>query len=126
MQSFKMSKSTLCLLLFVLAVFAFACRHEPDLSSIQDVSFFARVQPIVQNNCAKSGCHGIGGEQFPLTTYAEIRERVTPKKPFESDLFKTMTYLDANRVMPPPPDQSLTENQLQIIYTWISQGAKNN
>jgi hypothetical protein len=34
-----------------------SCRHEPDAASLPEVSFAGRIQPIIQSNCGKSGCH---------------------------------------------------------------------
>lgn len=102
------------------------CRHAPDAASLPKISFSGRILPIIQSNCGKSGCHEGGAEVFALRTYEEIRRRVVPKKPHQSGLYKNMIYLDANRVMPPPPDQPMSEQQLELIYTWIIQGAENN
>lgn len=104
-----------------------SCRHEPDPASLAEVSFAGRIQPIIQSNCGKSGCHSGSGEHlFSLRTYEEISSKVTPNKPHQSELYKNMIYLEDFRVMPPPPDQPMTEEQLGLIYTWILQGAKNN
>jgi len=102
-----------------------SCRHETDPEALSTISFSGRVQPIIQSNCAKSGCHD-GGEQFDLTSYESITRKVEPGKPNKSEIYKSMTYLDNFRVMPPKPDSPLTEDQLKVIYTWILQGAKNN
>lgn len=103
----------------------FSCRHEADLESIPKVSFSGRVLPIVQSNCGKSSCHD-GSSEFSLRDYDQIKRKVTPFKPHKSELYKTMTYLDDFRVMPPPPAPPLEEAQLQLIYSWILQGAQNN
>lgn len=100
------------------------CRHKPDLTNVPYVSFSGRVLPIIQSNCAKSGCHD--GNQFSLRNYDEIRSRITPENAHASNLYQNMIYLEPSRVMPPPPDQPMSEQQLQTIYTWIMQGAKDN
>jgi len=121
-------KAKLYLLLTLLSccVLSTSCRHETELSTIPELSFSGRVQPIIQSNCAKAGCHAVGGSQISLNTYSEISKKIKAGKPHQSELYKTMIYLDDYRVMPPPPDKPLTEDQLQIVFTWIAQGAKNN
>lgn len=98
-----------------------ACTHDPVGVDEQPlVCYQTNVKPIIQNNCAKSGCHA-GGE-LDLSTDAGILRRVTPGKPFESSLYNaiTSTWIQP---MPPSPNPPLTKEQRTIIELWILQGA---
>ena len=117
--------SVISFLFIAAGIFFSACRHEPDPASLPKISFSARILPIIQSNCAKSGCHD-GEEQFSLNNFEQIKNKVKSGNPHQSELYNNMIYLDDARVMPPPPDQPLTEEQLKLIYTWILQGAENN
>ena len=99
-----------------------ACTTDPVVPSEQ-MSFSEKVQPIFLNNCATSGCHDGSGE-FALETYNQILEPVKPGDPAGSKVYNVMTKLSGEEAM--PPDGPLSEQQLNIIYTWILQGAKNN
>lgn len=114
------------LLLLCIALFT-ACRHNSitPLDTAPTVSFQADVLPVIIANCTEAGCHGQGGSDLKLLTYDEIMRRVTPGKPHSSDLYKVITANTGN-VMPQPPNPRLTDNQIKLIFVWISQGAKNN
>ena len=124
-QSLVLKISFIIVTMWAMTVMS-SCRHEPNAASLPEVSFAGRIQPIIQSNCGKSGCHSGNDRLFALRSYGEILNKVTAKKPHQSDLYKTMIYPEDFRVMPPPPDQPMTEEQLSLVYTWILQGAKNN
>lgn len=102
----------------------YACRHKGDISS-PEISFQNQVKPILANNCAYSGCH-FGEAEFSLENYESVSRKVSPGNAWKSDIFKSASALSGFKVMPPPPKPTLSEQQLQLIYLWIAQGAKNN
>jgi hypothetical protein len=72
---------------------------------------FDEVFNILQTNCAVSGCHN--GSQFPmLTTFQVIHDNVAR--------IRTQVI---NRNMPPPPNNPLTQQQIDAIVCWIDDGA---
>ena len=92
-----------------------------------DTAYFENdVFPLIISNCAKPGCHdGSGGEAQPLTTYSQIKSIVKPGKPNDSKLYEVITQGGEDK-MPPAGNTPLTSDQINLIYTWILQGAKDN
>ena len=76
------------------------------------ITFNAHIQPIINTNCAVSGCH-IQGQQYPpLTSYDEVfavRDRV-----------KKQTSTGS---MPPASSgRSLTKAEIDMIACWVDDG----
>lgn len=94
-----------------------------------DVVYFERdLLPILKSNCAKSGCHDAASHQedIVLDSYENVI-MAGIVKPFDlngSDLFEVITESDPDKVMPQPPNQRLTADQITLISKWILQGAK--
>lgn len=122
-----------------------SCRHhpiEPYPENIPDptpgetpcdpdsVYFNRDIFPIIQSNCAISGCHGDGSAEdgVDLTTYAFIVStgEVVPFNPGDSKLYEVIVDSDPGDRMPPAPADALTPEQIALIAKWINQGAKNN
>lgn len=95
------------------------------------VYFDMQVLPILVSNCAKSGCHDIATheEDIVLNSYESIMNSDEHLiRPFDlngSELFEVITENDSDDVMPPPPNQRLTAEQIALISKWILQGAKD-
>ncbi|MBM3431411.1 MAG: hypothetical protein FJX92_00230 [Bacteroidetes bacterium] len=114
-----------------------ACRHQPLLPnggatisancSTDTVYFVNDVLPLLQSNCAMSGCHdnGTAADGVRMTNYANILEEVKPGNANDSKLYKVIIRTDNER-MPPPPRAAFTSAQKALIQKWINQGAKNN
>jgi hypothetical protein len=105
-----------------------SCKSKPNFSELREVSFSKEIAPIVNSNCTFSGCHGDSAfQEFKLTTYAGvINAGVSAGVPEKSELYQVIKTLNQNRVMPKKPYSRLNEKQIQLIYVWIGQGAKNN
>ena len=99
--------------------------HPCDPDSI----YFERdVLPILQSNCAFSGCHLTptnNNEHVGLATYSSVMSTadINPGNPNNSKLYESITENESDDVMPPPPYSPLTSAQIQIIRQWILQGA---
>lgn len=112
-----------------------SCKHElPEVVDdsapcVPGVVYFKNdVLPILQSNCAMSGCHDAGSAQdgVQLTDYANVmRAGVEAGKSGSSDLYEVLVDNDPKDIMPPPPAK-LTADQIKTIKNWIDQGAKNN
>lgn len=100
-----------------------------DTCSLDTVYFVNDILPIIQSNCAQSGCHDAASRQdgVQLTDYDKIIStgKVKAGNANDSKLFEAIMDTDPGDVMPPPP-ASLTPEQKNAIRIWINQGAKNN
>jgi hypothetical protein len=79
-------------------------------------SFDQTIKPIVESNCAISGCH-VTGQQLPtLESYAQIADN--------AGQIKTRT---SNGTMPPASSGlSLTQQEIDAIACWVDEGAPDN
>ncbi len=113
---------SLCGLLFA------SCKHKTSFDSLGEVSYSRDIAPIINSNCAFSGCHGDEKHRkFNLTTYEGLMSGgIEAGSPDKSELYHSLiSYSDENR-MPQKPYDPLSGKQVQLIYVWIGQGAKNN
>lgn len=85
-----------------------------DPSSPQ-ISFVNQVQPIIENNCAITGCHVAGAQSPNFRVDANIRSNAT--------LIRARTIAET---MPPNSRPDLAQEQIDIIVAWVDQGAKDN
>lgn len=117
------------LLLLTLLTFSLlaSCTTKTELdSSVPTVSYANDIAPIIAANCGQPGCHGSKHpEKFSLIDYVELARIVTPYKPNSSELYQVIRLYEGN-VMPPSPNNPLTDTQIAQIYVWILQGAPLN
>jgi Planctomycete cytochrome C len=146
-------KSKFFLSIFSL-VFLFSCTHEPTVDINEPIGggnnggggngggggnsgcdpntvyFVNDILPIIVSNCAMSGCHDPASHEdgVILNNYANIVStgEIVAGNPWESELFEKITEDDNDDIMPPPPSNPLTGEQIALIQTWIQQGAQNN
>lgn len=96
------------------------------------VYFENDILPIFISNCAFAPCHDAGTMQsnLDLSNYSGVMTEVTPFSLAESDIYDRITDPDPDKLMPrivgQETGQSLQSNQINLIQTWINQGAKNN
>jgi mono/diheme cytochrome c family protein len=94
-----------------------------------NLTYFANdVRPIIASNCAVTGCHGGGSAQdgVDLSSYEGIMAIVDVDDPMDSELIEVITEDDPDKIMPPPPNNQLTDEQIATLLAWINQGALNN
>jgi hypothetical protein len=123
-------------LLVLLAACHFDQTPEPEIPidgipcDSTQVYFQNTVLPLLVSNCATPGCHdpGTASEGIQLTTYSSIMNslEISPFNPDAGDLMEVITETDPDKMMPPPPRARLTAAQIQLLRTWILQGAQNN
>ncbi len=95
-----------------------------------DSVYFANdIYPLIVSYCSDSvhGCHSADfhDDGGPLTTYAQIKRNVNTTTPTKSRLY-TVLLASGEDKMPRPPFGPLTSDQINMILTWIKQGAPNN
>ncbi len=79
-------------------------------------SFNDNVYPIMANSCAIPGCHVSGAKMGDFTNYDGIKPKVDNGK-FYKLVIETQTM---------PIGSSLTDDEIQTLTCWISDGAPNN
>lgn len=94
------------------------------------VCFNLDILPLLSSSCATAGCHDnvTAEEGYRLTSYANITqnsELVKKGNYLDSKLYKVITD-DGDDRMPPAPKSALTQEQINKIKIWISQGAVNS
>jgi hypothetical protein len=104
---------------------------DPTPCDPNTVYFVNDVLPFLVSTCAQPDCHDAVSHQdgVRLYDYAALMgsDVVTPGDPGDSDLYEALTEDDPDKIMPPPSTGiTLTSSQIQMIATWIQQGAQNN
>jgi hypothetical protein len=96
----------------------------------QDVSFQSQIRPIFQQRGC-DGCHGGNGGLF-VQTIAQLLQGgshgpvIVPGKADSSNLIKKLSPNPPFGDRMPQGGPYLPDSTIQMIRTWINQGAKNN
>lgn len=99
-------------------------------TSSGDVSFASTVLPIFKDHCIR--CHGPDkkGELYVLSYEGVIKGGKSGSfiVPGDPDASRVITSVEKTRepFMPPKIFPALTEDRIQAIRAWITQGAQNN
>ncbi|MDP4827242.1 MAG: hypothetical protein NWR73_06135 [Flavobacteriales bacterium] len=127
----------------------FSCKHEipfdqivnnpypvnpvvPDPCDPDSIYFQEQILPLFISSCGMpdAGCHDpIDHEEgIVLTSYNQIINTgdIVGGNLNAGDIFDVITTNNNNDRMPPPPNAPLTQEQIDMIATWILQGAENN
>lgn len=96
-----------------------------------DTAYFVNdILPILQSNCAYSGCHDAisAKDGVILESYTSVINTadVDAFNADASSLYEVLNETNPNKIMPPPPNNTLTASQISAIALWINQGALNN
>ena len=88
-----------------------------------NISYSTTIQPIFNNNC--TGCHG-GSGGLSLTSYSLLMENdvVNPGNSAESQLIKKLKGTAGTQM--PKNQNPLDDATIDLIETWIDEGAENN
>jgi uncharacterized membrane protein len=113
---------TVPLLTFLfLAFLAGACAYEQEDSLFEKqeddcatpVAFNTHIAPIIQTNCALSGCHAVGGVEPEFTSFEQVKARANEVK-----------QQTQSRQMPPASSgRSLSQEEIRMIACWVNKGA---
>jgi len=116
------------------------CKHEPLLAPLVDedgggvvvdcdpqvVYFQQQVLPILISNCAVPGCHDEptnDNDGIQLTSFSSLMASGIVQN---GDLVEAINETDPDKVMPPPGQAGLSQQQIDLIELWLAQGAQNN
>lgn len=82
------------------------------------VCFNTQILPLIQSNCAQSGCHDAISHQegYTLTNYTGIMKGIN-----DGEIMKQINKGD----MPMSPVPPLTTEQKNLLQKWIAEGARN-
>ena len=85
--------------------------------------------PMLQSNCAKSGCHDeiTAQNNVILTSYDRVTQTgdINLFEPTDSDIYEVLVDDDPEDRMPPSPNTPLSADQAALILKWIQQGAQD-
>jgi hypothetical protein len=149
MKLMKLKYSIFASVFAIMAVIA--CKHHPDLildngnggnndtvvnppwvnphpCDPDTVYFVNQVLPLLISNCAQPDCHdAITHEDgVRMYSYSDILEEVDPFDPNSSDLIEVLYETGDNLMPPASAGGPLSQQQINILSTWINQGALNN
>lgn len=95
-----------------------------------EIDFFrSQVEPLLQEKCLGCHSHDAGSMEGGLTldsksgweTGGDSGPAILPGKPNQSLLLTAVSYSDPDLQM--PPDEKLSEAQLEVLVQWIRRGA---
>ena len=125
----KISKLfALIFLVIAAAQFFSGCKQDPVIPDTPLAKFKDDIQAIIIGNCTASGCHGgVEPKSSPLLTYDDVLKNgdIKAKDANGSKLYILLKDLGEDR-MPKKPNAPLSDEQIELVYLWIMQGAKNN
>ena len=92
------------------------CEINLDVKLTTGIGYTETIKPIIQANCAVSGCHVSGGYRPDLSNYKTVNSYARNIKS------------DVNSGFMPPygSGKKLTSNQIDQISCWVDDGALNN
>ena len=91
---------------------ATGCEVSQQVDILSGISYATSVAPIIEKNCAISGCHN--GTQSPdFRQFTNVQKNASSIK--SQVVSKNM-----------PKDGSLSQEQIDAISCWVDDGAKNN
>ncbi len=97
-----------------------SCRND---QYVPDICFDQKVLPILVNKCSNSGCHNPidKKEGYDFTNYEGVLQAVKPNHANSSKLWNNIRF----GKMPPDNSPQLTQEEKNILKSWIQFGAKN-
>jgi len=89
--------------------------------------FTRDILPVIVSRCATTGCHDAitHKEGYNYTTYANIKNSVSPGNPLNSKLYTVIKLSSGESKMPPSSSPQLSAAEIDSIGKWITYGALN-
>ncbi len=115
------------LLVFMLLAFTASCSSEneedinpgngdDDPCENNNATLSGDVMAIINTNCAVSGCHVAGTDRVNFTIKDNIIQYATTIR----------TYTQSEFMPPPEANNTLSEQEKDDIYCWVTNGAQDN
>ena len=128
MKKNKWSAIILLLVAFVITVISCTKHQAAQYVGTCDpnvIYFNKDILPLLNSNCAMSGCHDAkeAAAGYNFTYYYGVMSAVSAGNPTGSKLYTSLLSIDRRRM--PKNAEPLSSSQMEIIYNWIAQGAKN-
>ncbi|MFP6766238.1 MAG: c-type cytochrome domain-containing protein, partial [Planctomycetaceae bacterium] len=85
----------------------------------------AAVKEVFVQHCYECHKHGVARGGIRILHHrllVNIRKVVVPGRPDQSELLQLL-LTNSRRVMPPPPGERLTDDEVHIVRQWIAAGA---
>jgi len=95
-------------------------QNYPQNCDVSAVSYAIDIKPMMETNCAYSGCHLNPGaaQGLDLSTYGAVSAN--------KDIIKSRVNAPAGSGLTMPPSGPMIKCNIQQLTTWIDQGALNN
>ena len=119
-----------CIALAAVALGMVACAGKPAA-----VSFKGQVQPVLTKYCVechKPGTPGFAASGFGVESYASLMKGtrygpvVIPGDPLASNLQVLIEGRASPAIKMPHSDKTMKPEEVQVLRTWIEQGARDN
>jgi hypothetical protein len=99
-----------------------------NINNLDTVCFNQDILPVLLSSCGLSGCHDAAShaEGYVLTSYSTLMqnsEGIVAFNPGQSKIYEVITETEAEDRMPPLPNDALSSSQIELFYTWITEGA---
>ena len=112
------------LALFVVSIFVIAaCKSDKiqpvDPNCPEVISFTEKIEPMILNSCATSGCHAAGFQSPTLETHADISAEA-------NDILVRIQLDPTSSQLMPSGGPKLADSLIQQFKCWVDQGKQDN
>jgi hypothetical protein len=124
----RMRIKGICFLSMILLL-VISCEYEKQepLKPLAKVSFSSDVVPIFSKSCSTTGCHSVGAITPDLTAANAYSSLVYGGYVDTLAVENSQIYMRLiDKQKPMPPSGNLSQDQINVIYSWIKNGAPNN
>jgi len=93
-------------------------QETPTVALCDTITYTKHIKPIVDLNCAISGCHDGTNSRPLLSTYDQVKDRA------DAGRIKARAIDPTSSPMPPASQTPLTSDQKKLISCWLDNGKK--